>query len=59
MKTQNNKLDFTKNSVVELNDQQLTGVAGGGESVGISISFHKVTSVVIPIPVLSILVDIE
>ncbi|WAC01044.1 class I lanthipeptide [Lacinutrix neustonica] len=48
MKTQNKKLDFSKNSVLELNDQQLTGVAGGGESVGVTISFHEVTSWYLP-----------
>lgn len=44
MKTQNNKLDFTKNSVTELNDQQLNGIAGGGESVGVSISWNRVSN---------------
>jgi hypothetical protein len=29
MKTQNNKLDFRKNSVVELNDTQLEDINGG------------------------------
>ena len=44
MKTQNNKLQFKKDSISELNDQQLTGVAGGGESIGVTISFHEVKS---------------
>ena len=44
MKTQNNKLDFSKNSILELNDQQLTAVEGGGGSIGFSISFHEVNS---------------
>ena len=48
MKTQNKKLVFKKDSIVELNDKQLTGVAGGGESVGVSISFHKITSFYFP-----------
>lgn len=33
MKTQNKKLDFKKNSLVELNDSQLKGVNGGSSWV--------------------------
>ena len=58
MKTQNKKLEFKKDSIIELNDRQLIGIEGGG-SVGVSISFHEITSVVIPIPVISILIDID
>ncbi|WAC01045.1 class I lanthipeptide [Lacinutrix neustonica] len=58
MKTQNTKLDFSKNSILELNDQQLTGVAGGGESVGITISFHEIDGWIIPIPVISFILDL-
>ena len=57
MKTQNKKLVFRKDSIVELNDKQLTGVAGGGESVGLSISFHKVTSFYWP--AISFIIEIE
>ena len=58
MKTQNKKLVFKKDSIVELNDNQLADIAGGGGSVGLSISFHKITSVVIPIPAISVLWDL-
>ena len=56
MKTQNKKLVFKKDSIVELNDKQLTGVAGGGDSIGVSISFHKITSWYFP--ALSIIVEL-
>ncbi len=48
MKTQNveNKLKFDKKSISELNDDQLTGINGGG-SVGFTISW---SDVVMPLP---------
>ena len=40
MKTQNNKLDFTKNSVTELNDAQQNSINGGGiTSFSVNVSF--------------------
>ena len=36
MKTQNNKLQFKKDSISELNDQQMIGVNGGD---GFTLSF--------------------
>ena len=36
MKTQNNKLQFKKDSITELNDQQMIGVNGGD---GVTFSF--------------------
>jgi hypothetical protein len=56
MKTQNTKLDFTKNSITELNDQQLTGVAGGG-SVGASISWNRVSNFYWPAITLMVEID--
>lgn len=56
MKTQNKKLDFSKNSIIELNDQELTGVAGG-DSIGLSISFNEVTSFYWP--AISVIIEIK
>ena len=44
MKTQNNKLDFTKNSVTELNDKQQNDILGGGiTSFSVNVSFDRNT----------------
>ncbi len=57
MKSQNveNKLKFDKRSVSELNDDQLTGINGGG-SVGVTIGW---SDVVLPIPTAPSLIWIE
>ncbi len=58
MKTQNgnNKLKFDKNSISELNDQQLAGIDGGG-SVGITISYNKVSN--FWWPAITVMVEID
>ncbi|WP_417291538.1 class I lanthipeptide [Corallibacter sp.] len=38
MKTQAKKLDFTKSSIVELNDQNLNKVTGGTGSIQVAVT---------------------
>lgn len=38
MKTQNNKLDFNKNTMIELNTKELANVKGGSFAMGIGIA---------------------
>ncbi|MEO4003939.1 class I lanthipeptide [Flavobacterium sp. CAU 1735] len=53
MKTTNtNKLAFTKNALVELNETQMNTVNGGGASI--LTSFYPLTTVTVPIIVKTI-----
>jgi hypothetical protein len=46
MKTQNNKLDFKKNSIVELNDDSMNTVKGGSLTITVSITISITVSIV-------------
>jgi len=51
MKTQNNKLDFSKNSLVELNDKDMLSVDSGGVSITIYVGRDDETQLEIDVTI--------
>ena len=51
MKTQNNKLGFTKNSLVELNDKDMLNIDGGAGSISIYVGRDDETQLEIDITI--------
>ncbi|WP_452598708.1 class I lanthipeptide [Pontimicrobium sp. MEBiC01747] len=43
MKTQNNKLDFRKRNIIELNDEKMDAISGGTTSFSLAVSLSVYT----------------
>ena len=51
MKTQNNKLDFTKSSVIELNDQEMFDIDSAAATITVHVSRDKETHLEIDVTI--------